>query len=158
MVESWRRVEEKATEIGAYLEPSTGGIDPRRAYVILKHWYRNVSMRVPKPSHTDMEKVRGDLQTLYKREETHIPGIPLATHIDPAKVNDKIPTKAEVEAVVRRLRPHRAGGPTHLRAEPFKQWRSKVYPGKKLNTPTHTERWLCMVDIVQKMWRTGEIP
>ena len=38
-----------------------------------------------------MEKVRGDFQTLYQREEPHPPGLPLETHVDLAKVNDEIP-------------------------------------------------------------------
>ena len=56
------------------------------------------------------------------------PGLPLATHADPAKVNNKIPSEVEVEveveveAVVLRLRPHRMGVHNHLRAEHFKQW------------------------------------
>ena len=44
-----------------------GGVDPRGADAILKHWYLHVSARAPNPSWTDMEKVRGDLQTLYQR-------------------------------------------------------------------------------------------
>ena len=49
--------------------------------------------------------------------------MPLATHVDQAKVNDKIPseTEVEVEAAVHRLRLHRAGGNMHLRTEHFKQ-------------------------------------
>ena len=68
-----------------------------------------------------MKKVRGDFQTLYQREDPHPPSLPLSTHIDPSKVNDKIPSYAEVEAKVQRLRLHRAGGHTHLCAEQFKQ-------------------------------------
>ena len=48
-------------------------------------------------------EVRGDFQNLYHRKEPHPPGLPLETHVDPVKVNDEIPTKAEVEASVRRL-------------------------------------------------------
>ena len=68
-----------------------------------------------------MEKVRGYFQTLYQKEDPNPHGLPLATHVDPAKVNDDIPSESEVEAVVRLLRPHRAGGHTHLRTEHFKQ-------------------------------------
>ena len=103
------------------MEPSTGGTDPHGAYAILKCWYQHAPVREPNPSQTDIEKVKGDLQTLYQREEPHPPGLPLATHIDPAKVNNEIPKEAEVEEEVRRLRPRRAGGHTHLHAEHFKQ-------------------------------------
>ena len=69
-----------------------------------------------------MEKVRGDLQTLYQREEPHTPVMPLATHMDPFQVNDVTPYEAEVETVVCCLRPLKPGGHTHLRAEHLKQW------------------------------------
>ena len=76
-----------------------------------------------------MEKVRGYLQTLYQREETHPPDMPLATHVDPAKVNNRVPLDAEVYAAVQLLCLHRAGGYTHLCSEHFKQWRREAYPG-----------------------------
>ena len=92
----------------------------RRAHAILKHWYRHASARAPNPSWTDMDKVRGDFQTLYQSEDTTPPGLILETHVGQAKVNDEIPLEAEVEAEVRRLLPHSMGGHTHLRAEHFK--------------------------------------
>ena len=59
-------------------------------------------------------KVQGGFQTLYEREEPHPPGVPLSTHVDPTKVNENIPSEAEVEAAVQCLRLHRAGRHTHL--------------------------------------------
>ena len=97
--------------------------DPCIVDAIVKLCYRNASVRALKPSRIDMEKVRGDLQTLYQREDPHTPGLPLATHVEPAKANNEIPSEAEVEAEVRRLRPHRAGGHTNLCAEHLNQWR-----------------------------------
>ena len=65
-----------------------------------------------------MEKVSEDFQNLYQMEEAQPPSLPLETHINPDRVNDDIPSEAEVEAeveaVVRRLRPHTTGGHTHL--------------------------------------------
>ena len=108
-------------EIEECLEPSMGGAEPCGAYTIMKRWYRRVFTRAPKPSRADMEKVRWDLHKLYQKEEPHPPGLPLATHVDPAKVNDEATLKAKVEASVLRLLPHRSGGHTHLCAEHFKQ-------------------------------------
>ena len=48
-------------------------------------------MREPNPSRMDMEKFRGGFQTLYEREEPHIPGLPLSATVNPAKANDEIP-------------------------------------------------------------------
>ena len=75
-----------------------------------------------------MEKVRGDFLTLYKREEPQPPGLPLATHSDQVQMNGKIPSEAEVEAAVRCI---------------LRMW---------------SECLMCLVDIVQNIWRTGEIP
>ena len=91
MVDYRRQTEEAETDIRACLEPSIGGVDPHRTYDILKWWYQNASARAPNPSWTDTEKVREDLQTLYQREEPNPPGLTLATHVNPAKVNDNIP-------------------------------------------------------------------
>ena len=74
------------------------------------------------PSRTDMEKSRGDFQTLYQRYEPHTPELRLATHFNPDNFNNDIPSEAEVESGVRCLLPHRAGGHTHLHVEHFKQW------------------------------------
>ena len=60
-------------------------------YVILKRWYQYASTWAPNPSCTDMEKVGEDFQTLYHKEEPHTPGLPLATHVNPYKVNNEIP-------------------------------------------------------------------
>ena len=89
-----------------------------------------------------MEKFRGDFQNLYQREEPHTPGMTLETHIDLAKVNDEIPleVEAEVEAAVSRLRPHRTGRHTHLRADHLKLWRQEAYHGEESKTPLRRER------------------
>ena len=69
-----------------------------------------------------MENVKGDFKILYQREEPHTHGITLETYMDSVQVNDATPLEAEVEAAVCHLRPLKAVGHTHLRAEHFKQW------------------------------------
>ena len=91
-------------------------------------------------------------------EEPPPPGLPLATHVDPDKINDEVPLEAEMEAAVCCLRSHRAGGHTHLNTEQLKKWRKEAYTGDQSKTPSWRERWLCLVEIVQNMWRTGNIP
>ena len=120
MADSQREAEKAETDIGACLEPSTGGADIHRVYVILKLWYYHAYVREPNPTQTDMEKVQGDFQNLYQREKPHTSGLNLVTYFEPAKVNDKIPSEAEVESVVRHLHPHRKGVHTHLRTEHLK--------------------------------------
>ena len=81
-----------------------------------------------------MEKFRGDFQAIYHREEPHPTGLPLATHVNPANMKDDIPSEAEVEAAVRRLRLHRACGNNHIRAEHFKQWKGRPNQGNSRKT------------------------
>ena len=88
MVDSQRLAKEAVTAIGACLDPPARETDPHRLYVIQRHWYRNASAWMPKPSQTNMEKFRGEFKTLYHREEQNTPGIPLATHMEPFQVND----------------------------------------------------------------------
>ena len=76
-----------------------------------------------------MEKVSEDFQTFYQMEEAQPPSLPLATHVNSDRVNDDIPSEAEVEERVRHLRPHTTGGHTHLHADHFKQWCRESYPG-----------------------------
>ena len=87
---------------------------------ILKCWYRHTSARAPNPYWTNMEKVRGDFQTIYEREEPHPPGTPLETHMDPVQVNNATHVDAEVETEVSRLLFFKERGHTYLRAEHFK--------------------------------------
>ena len=47
--------------------------------------------------------------------------------MDPVQVNNVTPLEAEAEAVVQRLRPLKAGGHTHLRADHLKQWLQETY-------------------------------
>ena len=54
-----------------------------------------------------------------------------------------------MEAAVRYLRPHRAGGHTHLRVDHFKQRQGYVYPREQPKTPPWREHRLCLIDIVQ---------
>ena len=119
MVDYWRRAEEATVAIEACLENSEGENDPCGVYAILICWYRYVSAQAPNSSQTYMEKFRGDLQTLYQREEPQTPDIPLTTHVDLVQVNYDNPLEAEVEVSFRCQFPFNAGRPTHLRAENF---------------------------------------
>ena len=60
--------------------------------------------------------------------------------------------------MVRHLRPHSEGGHTYLRTEHFKQWKMEAYPGEQSKNPPWRERCMCLVDILQHMCLTGEIP
>ena len=71
------------------------------------------------------------------------------------QVNDTNPS--EVEAVVHCLRPFKSVRHTHLCVDHFKQWIQEAYSGDNLKTPPSTAQWMCLIDILQHMWRMGEI-
>ena len=74
------------------MDPYMGVADPRGAYALLKRWYRHASAQAPNPSRTDTENFIRNFQTLYQKDEPHRTGLPLATHVNPAKVNNNIPS------------------------------------------------------------------
>ena len=63
-----------------------------------------------------------------------------------------------MEAAVLRLRPLKSVRHTHLRAEHFKQWLREAYPTENSKTALQTEHCMCLVEIFQHMWRTGDTP
>ena len=80
-----------------------------------------MSARAPKPLRADTAKVTGDYDTLYWREDPTPTGRPVLIHVKPFRINDEVPTEAEVEAAVNRLLLNKAGIHRHLRAENFKK-------------------------------------
>ena len=50
------------------------------------------------------------------------PGNTIPVTIEPFVVEDGVPTEAEIERAVKRLRKNRAGGPSRMRAEDLKGW------------------------------------
>ena len=83
--------------------------DLHGAYAIMEHWYQHASARAPNPSRNDMEKARGDFQTLYHRKHPHPPDLTLATHVYMVQVKYTTPSEAEVETSVHCLLPLKAG-------------------------------------------------
>ena len=124
----------------------------------MKRWYWHTSVRGGNPSCTDMDKVRGDFQTLYQREDPHTPGLPLETHVDPVQVNYLTPSEADVETAIRRLRSLKAGVHTHLGQRALQTVATGGIPWGELEDSPRTEIWMYLVYILQHMWRTGEIP
>ena len=61
-----------------------------------------------------MDKVSGYFHTFYQIEDTHNPGMTLAKHLAPSKVNDATPSEAEMKEAVRLLRQHTMGRHTHF--------------------------------------------
>ena len=104
-----------------------------------------------------MAKFARDYATLYQQEYPYPPVRLFTTHVDTFQINYYVPSEVEVEAAVRRLCPHKSGGRTHLRVEHFKALLREAYPVEGV-TPPQPGRWMQIMDIVQYMWSTGDIP
>ena len=59
------------------------------------------------------------------------PGDTIPVTIEPFEVKDGVPTEAEVEWAVKRLRNNRSGGPSRIRAEDLKGWLAAARRGGK---------------------------
>ena len=67
--------------------------------------------------------------TLYSRIPP--PGDNIPVTIEPFAVEDGVPTDAEIELAVKRLRNNRAGRPSRMRAEDLKGWLAAARRGEK---------------------------
>ena len=68
----------------------------------------------------DIDNFMGDYSKFYQREYPTPPGRTVPDHVTPFRINNDVPTEAEVEVSVLCLRLNKAGKQTHLRAENFK--------------------------------------
>lgn len=160
-----RRAERAATAIGECLSGGPGDHDIQGAYNIIKAWYKHATKRQPHPSREDLQRVSTEFANLYHKEDPSPPGPPIPTHVPPFPILDSIPTADEIGTAVKRLRNHRAPGPSGLRAEDFKEWYKEAHPDEfhpdtstTVPPPPRLDRWNALVDMTQHIWSTGEIP
>ena len=102
---------------------------------MIKRWYHHTSARAPIPLQADIENFAGDYAALYRQEYPTLPGRPVQTHVTYFRVNYNVPSEADFEAAVWKLRLNKAGGRTHLRAEHFKKWMQEAYPDEGASSP-----------------------
>ena len=111
-----RRTEEAGAAVEALMKA-----DPpltQEAWHRLQGWYKATADRPPPPARATLRRVTAEQEQLYSREPP--PGDTIPVTIDPFEVEDGIPSKAEVEWAVKRLRNNRAGGPSRMQAEDLK--------------------------------------
>jgi hypothetical protein len=93
-----------------------------------------------------------DFGNLYTR--TASPGELIPVEVAPFTVDDTCPTEEEIAAAVRRLRAHKAPGPSGMRTDHLKGWLAAATKEKR---PDRTQ-WDVLVTLVGHMWQTGELP
>ena len=113
----WRwLVEESGEEVERLL-----GSDPslhQEAWHQIKGWYWAVVNRAPPPAQVTLKRITVEQLDLY----SYVPplGGNTPVSVEPFPVEDLVPTKDEIEWVVKRLRNHLSVGPSGMRAEHIK--------------------------------------
>ena len=113
-----RRTEEAGAAVEALMKaepPLT-----QEAWHRLQGWYKATADRPPPPARATLRRVTAEREKLYSRVPP--PGDTIPVTIEPFEVEDGVPSEAEVEWAVKRLRNNRAGGPSRMRAEDLKGW------------------------------------
>ena len=122
-----RRTEEAGAEVEAMMKANPPLI--QEAWYRLQGWYKAAVDRTPPPARDTLKRVTAERATLYSRVPP--PGDTIPVTIEPFVVEDGVPTEAEVEWAVKRLRNHRFGGPSRMRAEDLKGWLAAARRGDK---------------------------
>ena len=92
----------------------------QEAWYRLQGWYKAAVDRAPPHAQATLRRVTAERVTLYSRIPP--PGDNIPVTIEPFTVENGVPTEAEIEWAVKRLRNNRAGGPPRMRAEDLKGW------------------------------------
>ena len=101
-----RRVEEAGTAVEALL-----GEDPpnaKEAWRRMKGGYQAAAKRGPPPARPTLERITVDRTELYS--QVPYPGEIMPVTVEPANIDDSVPTEDEIAAAVQKLRRNRSGG------------------------------------------------
>ena len=142
----------RVEEAGRRIEGLVSTNDVKGAWAALRGWYRSASDRPPKPSREDLASVTSEYSNLYTRVDP--PGDPIPIVVEPFEIRDDVPNSDEIAQSVRQLRCGKAPGPSKMRAEHLKDWLSAA---TREDSPD-TANWDTLVELVQHVWRTGELP
>ena len=143
----------------------------QEAWHCLQGWYKATVDRPLPPARATLKRVTAEQTTLYSQVPPLGDTIPVT--IEPFAVEDGVPSEAEVEWAVKRLRNNRAGGPLRMRAEDLKGWlaaarreekereaRTKDGGDREGDQVAQTEaegHWGRVVEIVQTAFWEGEL-
>ena len=107
-----RRVEDAEKDVEALL-----GEDPpnaKEAWRRMKGWYRAAANRGPPPAQDTLERITAERVELYSQVPS--PGDNIPVTVNPAEIDDLVPTEDEIAEAVTKLRRNRSGGASRIRA------------------------------------------
>ena len=138
--------------IGHLVEGNT-----REAWCTLGGWYKAVAGKAAKPCYQRLERQTAEREALYARVPP--PGRRIPKNVDRPPQNDEAPSDAEIRAAVRACHTGRAGGGSKMRAEDLKHWLAMMETEEtESGFAGRGDTWRMLVQLVQNIWETGEIP
>jgi hypothetical protein len=94
-------------------------------------------------------------EDLYRKRDP--PGAPIPIHLaELFEIDDTVPSEWEIAEAVGRMPNGKSPGPTKMKAEHLKAWRAEAFPregGVEIR-----DNWAPLAELVQHVFRTGEIP
>lgn len=159
----------RAATAGDEVESLLKGGDIKEAYARLSGWYRESSVRPPKPSRADLEEFAVKYTDLYaKRRSPGLP-IPVLQYDDQPRetVDDSAPDDAEIATAISKMKSGKSPGPSGISADHAKIWlkeyRTHMAKMKEINDDVDCDDdtpqcWTDLVRLIQHIFSTGEIP
>ena len=171
-----RRAEEAGAEVEVLL-----GTDPPlhlESWYRIKGWYKAVFDHAPPAARFTLERVTAERVELYSYVPP--PGKNIPIPIQPFLVVESVSTEDEIKWAVKRIRNHRSGGPSGMRAEQLKRWLATERKAEKdketaekekavtttegartdisaAQKETESDNWTRVVDLVQSAFQEGKL-
>ena len=124
----WGKVVEM--EAGTAVEALLGEDPPnaKEAWRRIKGWYQAAAQRGPPLARATLERITTERTELYSQVPS--PGEKILVTVEPAIIDDSVPTEDKIAAAVKKLRRNRSGGLSRIRAEHIKGWLAAAKRGE----------------------------
>jgi hypothetical protein len=128
--------------------------DPKKAYSLMGSWYKFHGDRPPKPSRQDLLAVTAEFTAVYTAEPPEALGAEIPYNGPVFAIDDSVPSEAEIEAAIPRVKLGKAAGPSGMKGEDFRTW---LDAARRKSDPEPAP-WLNLVAMIQHIFETGEVP
>lgn len=142
----------------------------QEAWIRFRRCYHQASGKPPKPTQEDISFVTTEFHSLYTAPVSQTDeNIPVITEEFP--IPDGIPSEEELMRAVDRLKGNRSAGPSGLKAEDLKKWKTEYMEAivlleeeedeatwQRMIVEIDTLPWTRLVDLVEDIFLSGQIP
>jgi len=142
----------RAEAAGAAIEADMQKGDLQGALKWAKAWYRHAGDCPPKPLRHNLRAVTVEYHDLYMEQPPL--GAPIPVLVEPFAVLDDCLSEEEIACMVHRLQKGKAPGPLRMRTDHLKEWLAAAQRDEKPDDCL----WCILVDLVQHVHETGDLP